>query len=60
MVQVPFLVEAGALSAPGKRPLSEAECLIAFDAARNAIHNAARKAYSRRTSTVHTLTAADL
>lgn len=59
MVQVSFLVEAGALPGSGKRVLSEAECLEAFDAASGVIHDAARKAYSRRRDTLYTLTAAD-
>lgn len=59
MFQVPFLVEAGALSISGKSAASEAECLTAFDAARTAIHKVAHKAYSRGRHPLYTLTAAD-
>lgn len=59
MFQVPFLIDAKALSTSGKSALSEAECLTAFDAARGSIHNVARKAYSRGRHTLYTLTAAD-
>ena len=59
MFQVPFFVEAGALSSFGMSAESEAECLSAFDALRGSIHNIARKAYSRGGSIPYTLTAAD-
>lgn len=59
MVQVPFFVEAGALSISGRSVASEAECLRAFDASRGSIYNTARKAYSRGRSKPYTLTAAD-
>lgn len=59
MMQVPFLVEAGALSISGKSAVSEADCLTAFDAARSAIHKVAQKAYSRGCHTPYTLTATD-
>ena len=59
MFQVPFLIQAGALSISGKSARSEAECLTAFDAACDSIHNVARKAYSRGRRTLYTLTAAD-
>lgn len=60
MFQVPFLVDGGALVKSDRRELSETECLNAFDAARNAIHSAARKAYSPGRRTLYTLTARDL
>lgn len=59
MLQVPFLVEAAALSVSGKSVQSEAECLTAFDAVRNSIHKVAQKAYARGRHTPYTLTAAD-
>lgn len=59
MSQVPFFVEAGALSISGGNGVSEDECLAAFDAALDSIHDVARKAYSRNRSKPYTLTAAD-
>ena len=57
--KVPFFVEVGALMAPGKSALSEAESLTAFDRARGLIHDVAREAYSHARRTMYTLTAAD-
>ncbi len=59
MVQVPFFVEAGALSISGRTAVTEAECLKAFDASRGLIYSTARKAYSRSQCRPFTLTAAD-
>ena len=57
--QVPFVVEAAALMASGSKALLEAECLTAFDAARDLILDVARKAYSNHRRSSYTLTAAD-
>ena len=57
MFEVPFLIEAGALAAGTSSTMSEADCLAAFDARREAIYDAARKAYARGRTT--TLTSAD-
>lgn len=59
MLQVRFFVEARALTAPGRSPLTEAESLTAFDAARGSIHDVARKAYSRSRRDTYTLTTTD-
>jgi hypothetical protein len=57
MFEVPFLIEAGALTGNTPSTISEADCLAAFDARRDAIYEAARKAYARSRTT--TLTPAD-
>lgn len=57
MFEVPFLVQAEALGGLASSSMIEADCLAAFDAARNSIYDAARKAYTRGRGT--TLTAAD-
>ncbi|MCK3779614.1 DUF1488 domain-containing protein [Ensifer sesbaniae] len=57
MFEVPFYVEAAALSA-GTRT-TEAACLLAFDAARNTIHEVATAAYAKGHRTIYVLTAAD-
>jgi hypothetical protein len=60
MFEVWFLVETGALAKPDSSELSEADVLRAFDAARCAILDVARKAYARRRRrTSFVLTAAD-
>lgn len=59
MIQVPFIVEAGALSVLGGAAKTETECLAAFDAATAAIHKVARRAYIRGQTEIYTLTAAD-
>jgi hypothetical protein len=59
MFQVPFVVEAAALMTSGSKALMEAECLTAFDAARDLILDVARKAYSDHRRSSYTLTAAD-
>ncbi len=59
MAQVPFIIEAEALSISGRTAESESECLTAFDAARGSIQSAARKAYSRGRGNPYTLTVAD-
>ena len=59
MFEVPFYVEAGALSGRTSSTLSEAECLSAFDRARGSIHDVAREAYSHGRRTSYTLTSAD-
>jgi len=56
MFEVPFLIQAEALSASSASQMIEANCLDAFDAARNAIYDAAQKAYARGRTT---LTSAD-
>ncbi len=59
MAQIPFFVEAGALSISGRSAVSEAECLTAFDASRGLIYSTARKAYARGRNKPYTLTADD-
>ena len=59
MIQVPFIVEAGALSVFGRTAETETECLAAFDAALAAIHKVARRAYIKGRTEIYTLTAAD-
>lgn len=59
MFEVPFFVEADALSGRGASTLSEAEYLSAFDKARGSIHEVAREAYSHGRRTSYTLTSAD-
>jgi hypothetical protein len=46
MFEVPFLVQAEALSRARSTRMTEEDCLAAFDAARGAIYDAARKAYA--------------
>jgi hypothetical protein len=64
MFEVRFFVEAGALAkadtAIRGTDASETTCLVAFDALRKSIYDAARKAYSRGRQPFYTLTAADL
>ena len=57
MFEVPFLIQAEALGSMASSKMTEADCLAAFDAARNAIYDVARKAYARGRGT--TLTPAD-
>jgi hypothetical protein len=57
MFEVPFVVQAEALSGDRSSVLTEADCLAAFDAARDSIYDVARKVYARGRST--TLTSAD-
>lgn len=58
MFEVPFLVQAEALAdTSGSLPMTEADCLAAFDAARDDIYDAAKRAYARGRDT---LTPADL
>ena len=59
MEQVPFIIEAEALSISGRVAVSESECLTAFDANRGSIQIAARKAYSRGRGKPYMLTVAD-
>ena len=59
MFEVPFFIEADALSVGGSPVPSEAEYLSAFDAARGSIHDVAREAYSHGRRTSYTLTSAD-
>lgn len=59
MFEVPFFVEAGALSRPGRPEVTETDFLTAFDAARSSILGVAREAYSHGRRTSYTLTAAD-
>lgn len=59
MFEVPFFVEAGALSRTERKGLTEMDMLNAFDAARSSIHDVARKVYSPGRRTSYTLTAAD-
>ena len=59
LFEVPFFVEAAALVRLGRTELSETDFLTAFDAARDSIHDVARKAYSHGRRTSYTLTATD-
>ncbi|SMH54798.1 DUF1488 domain-containing protein [Mesorhizobium australicum] len=59
MFEVPFFIEADALSVRGSPVPSEAEYLSAFDAARGSIQDVAREAYSHGRRTSYTLTSAD-
>lgn len=52
MFEVPFLIQAEALSRSGSSRMDEADCLAAFDAARNAIYDAAQKAYAHGRDTL--------
>lgn len=60
MFEVPFFVEAEALATRGKGSPSESECLSAFDAARNSIHDVAREAYPHGRRNAYTLDVAFL
>lgn len=60
MSEVRFFIEANALPAPGQPANDEDAYLSAFDAARNEILNAARRAYSSNQRNSVTLTVADL
>ena len=58
--EVPFFVEVGALAAMTSPPAStEAGYLSAFDKARDAIHDVARRAYKRGRKTMYVLTSSD-
>ena len=59
MFEVPFFVEAAALSRSERTQRSEADFLNAFDSARSSIHDVAREAYSHGRRTSYILTAAD-
>ena len=52
MFEVPFLIRAETLPRLGSSPMNEADCLAAFDAARDAIYDAALKAYARGRDTL--------
>ena len=57
--EIPFHVQVEALT-PQEQPVrSEADCLAAFDAARNTIQDVAREAYSYGRKTIFVLTPAD-
>ncbi|QIB33533.1 DUF1488 domain-containing protein [Ancylobacter pratisalsi] len=64
MFEVPFFVATDALARSlatvGTAERSEADYLTAFDAARGAVHDAARKIYAEGRRTSYTLTVADL
>ena len=59
-LEIPFFVEAGALCKlkPGTKK-AEAEYLEAFDALRERIHEAARKAYARTRDDAYLLSEGD-
>jgi len=57
--EIAFLVEADALTT-GNRDHDETNYLAAFDAARDAIEQAAQQAYSKGRNTMIVLTAADV
>lgn len=59
--EIRFFVEVAVL-ARGRSPgatISEAQCLVAFDAMRSSIHDVAREAYSNRRINFHTLKTSD-
>ncbi|MBA8879488.1 DUF1488 domain-containing protein [Phyllobacterium myrsinacearum] len=61
LFQIPFFVETDALlDKDGRKPTGEAGYLAAFDAARNSIHEAARRAYSYGRKSMFTLTSKEL
>jgi hypothetical protein len=59
MFEVPFVVDAAALTGSGSEGATEEACLLAFDATRDSIHDVARRAYSRARRTIYFLTPAD-
>ena len=59
LFEVSFFIEAGALSKSVRGEISQTECLTAFDAACDLIHDAARKVYSRKGGTSYMLTTTD-
>jgi deoxycytidylate deaminase len=60
MFEVQFLIEVGALRTASQASRSEDECLRAFDAAREAILEAASNAYGRGGKNRYTLTEQDV
>ncbi|WP_454858149.1 DUF1488 domain-containing protein [Rhizobium binxianense] len=60
MFEVRFLIEADALRTASEAARSEDECLRAFDMARDAILEAAIRAYRRGGKDRYTLTAQDI
>ncbi len=56
---VNFYVDAGALAKAVGGEYSQSDCLSAFDAQIDLIHNAARKVYSRSSGTTYTLKTTD-
>lgn len=60
MFEIAFLVDIKAFAeAASEKVPSEADCLAAFDAARNSIQVVARKAYSYGRKNLYVLTPAD-
>lgn len=59
MFEISFFVEAAALAGPSEGPLSEQQCLRAFDAMRSSVHDVAREMYSNHRHHTNTLTADD-
>ncbi|HEX2256342.1 MAG TPA: DUF1488 domain-containing protein [Afifellaceae bacterium] len=60
MFEIAFLVDIKAFAeAASEKVPCEADCLAAFDAARNSIQEVARKAYSRGRKNLYVLTPAD-
>lgn len=59
MFEVPFFVNADALTLNSRRSLSESELLVTFDAVRSAILDVAREVYSHGKRRSYTLTASD-
>ncbi|MDR6632363.1 hypothetical protein J2X72_001147 [Phyllobacterium sp. 1468] len=61
LFEVCFYVEADALkTAASNRDTIEKDCLLAFDAARESILNAARNIYSTRRKSLNLICSADL
>lgn len=58
MFEVKFFLEINALFKSLSRAPSEADCLAAFDAARNSVQDIARKAYGRDRRDSYVLTEA--
>lgn len=60
MFEVTFFIESSALVEIDYPRTTAAECLLAFDAARSAIQEAAQYRYSNERRSVYLLTGADL
>lgn len=59
MFEVPFFIEAAALGKSGPSETIAPQCLVAFDAARSAILDVAKRAYARDRRTLYVLQAKD-
>ncbi|WVT77390.1 DUF1488 domain-containing protein (plasmid) [Sinorhizobium chiapasense] len=59
MFEIPFFVESGALLKSAAPHATEAECLLAFDAARGLIEDVAQSVYSSGHRSLYILTRND-